>query len=221
MRWPQANGEILMSGAFMAVVEESGMIRQLGDWVLKTAGRQLEAWHSQGHMLCMAVNVSLNQLSQGCSIESFAALVRPYVDPSWIHLEVPENALMVDPEAIETLLEELHTQGFQIAIDDFGTGYSSLSRLQHLSIQTLKIDRSFINDLGKPGSKGAALVTIIQQMAASLNLHTVAEGIETDEQRQLLLEMSDSNRCWGQGFWFSRAISAHQLVQLLNQQAEA
>ncbi|NVF16444.1 putative bifunctional diguanylate cyclase/phosphodiesterase [Vreelandella maris] len=217
IRWPQANGEVLMPGAFMPVVEETGLIKPLGDWVLETAARQLKAWHDQGYKLSMAVNVSLNQLHSGCIAESFAALVKPHIDPCWIHLEVTENALMTDPEAIERLLEELHTQGFQLAIDDFGTGYSSLSRLQHLSIQTLKIDRSFINELEKPNSKGAALVSIIQQMAASLNLHTVAEGIETDKQRQILLETAGSNG-WGQGFWFSRAIPAQALEARLREQ---
>lgn len=216
IRWPQADGEILMPGAFMPVVEETGLIKPLGDWVLKTAARQLKAWHDQGYLLAMAVNVSLSQLDSGHIAESFAALVRPYVNPCWIHLEVTENALMIDPEAIEALLYELHAQGFQLAIDDFGTGYSSLSRLQHLSIQTLKIDRSFISELGQPGSKGAALVAIIQQMATSLDLHTVAEGIETDEQRRILLEMAGSN-CWGQGFWFSRSIPAQALEARLRE----
>lgn len=210
IRWPQADGEVLMPSTFMPVVEETGLIKPLGEWVLETAARQLKEWHAQGYMLAIAVNISLNQLNADSIAESFAALVRPYVDPRWIHLEVTENALMVDPEAIEGLLYELHAQGFQLAIDDFGTGYSSLSRLQHLSIQTLKIDRSFTNELGKPDSKGAALVSIIQQMAASLNLQTVAEGIETDEQRRLLIEMAGST-CLGQGFWFSRAIPAQEL----------
>lgn len=217
IRWPQADGEILMPGAFMPVVEETGMIRPLGDWVLETAASQLKVWHDKGYLLAMTVNVSINQLFPGCIAESFAALVRPHVDPSWMHLEVTEHALMTDPEAIETLLDELHVQGFQLAIDDFGTGYSSLSRLQHLSIQTLKIDRSFVSELGRPGSKGAALVTIIQQMAASLELHTIAEGIETDEQRRHLLEMNGSHG-WGQGFWFSRAIPAHELEERLKDQ---
>lgn len=220
VRWPQTDGEILMPGAFMPVLEETGLIKPLGDWVLETAARQLKAWHDQGYMLAMTVNVSLNQLYPGCIAESFADLVTPHVAPRWIHLEVTENALMIDPEAIETLLEELHAQGFQLAIDDFGTGYSSLSRLQHLSIQTLKIDRSFINELGRPDSKGGALVSIIQQMAARLHLHTIAEGIETDQQRRFLLETAGAD-CWGQGFWFSRAIPAHELEARLRDQREA
>lgn len=214
IRWPQEDGEVLMPGAFMPIVEETGLIKPLGDWVLETAARQLKDWHDQGYRLEMAVNVSLNQLHSGDIAEHFAGLVSPHVHPRWMHLEVTENTLMTDPEAIETLIEELDRQGFQLAIDDFGTGYSSLSRLQHLSIHTLKIDRSFTRELGKPGGKGAALVSIIQEMASSLNLNTIAEGIETDEQRQMLLEITGTNG-WGQGFWFSRPLSVRELEDRL------
>ncbi len=217
IRWPQKNGEIVMPGSFMPLVEETDLIHPLGDWVLETAARQLRVWHDRGLKLAMAVNLSINQLACYAQADHFANLVRPHVNPSWIHLEVTENALMTDPAAIEGLLAELQKQGFQVAIDDFGTGYSSLSRLQHLSIQTLKIDRSFVNELGRPDSKGSALVAIIQQMAANLNLHTIAEGIETDEQRQLLLKTS-SPKSWGQGFWFSPAVPAEELEKLVREQ---
>ena len=214
IRWPQENGEVLAPGAFMPLVEEIGLINPLGDWVLETAARQLRDWHNQGLELSMAVNLSINQLYPDGDVEHLTALVKPYVDPVWIHLEVTENALMEDPAEIEASLKALHDQGFQLAIDDFGTGYSSLSRLQHLSIQTLKIDRSFVNELGRPGGKGEALIAIIQQMASSLNLHTIAEGIETEQQRQLLLETS-KGKAWGQGFWFSRPIPADEFERLV------
>ncbi len=214
IRWPQEDGGILMPGAFMPLVEERGLINPLGDWVLETAARQLRNWNAQGFDLAMAVNLSIKQLYPSGNAEHFAALVEPYIHPSRIHLEVTENALMADPAAIENLLRALHEQGFQLAIDDFGTGYSSLSRLQHLSIQTLKIDRSFVSELGRPASKGAALVATIQQMANNLQLHTIAEGIETDEQRKLLLQTS-TGQAWGQGFWFSPAIPADALERRL------
>lgn len=214
IRWPQRDGSLLMPGAFMPLAEETGLINPLGDWVLATAARQLRTWHDRGMTLSMAVNLSMKQLYPDGDAEHLAALVRPHIDPCWIHLEVTENALMTDPAAIENLLAELHDKGFQLAIDDFGTGYSSLSRLQHLSIQSLKIDRSFVRELGRPGSKGAALVAIIQQMASSLDLQTIAEGIETDEQRQLLCENSNGTG-WGQGFWFSKAIPADDFERQL------
>ncbi|MDI4636783.1 MULTISPECIES: EAL domain-containing protein [Halomonadaceae] len=218
IRWPQSDGEVLAPGAFMPLVEELGLIKPLGDWVLETAARQLKAWHDQGLELEMAVNLSINQLYPNSDVEHFSALVTPHVDPSWMHLEVTENALMEDPTEIEALLRALHDQGFQLAIDDFGTGYSSLSRLQHLSLQTLKIDRSFVNELDQPNNKGEALVAIIYQMASSLGLYTIAEGIETSQQRQLLIEMS-TGKAWGQGFWFSKPIPAHEFEQLANGQA--
>lgn len=220
IRWPQSDGEILMPGAFMPLAEETGLIRPLGDWVLETAARQLRAWHDKGFTLAMAVNLSINQLYPDGDAEHFAALVRPHVDPLWMHLEVTENALMADPVAIEQLLSELHAKGFQLAIDDFGTGYSSLSRLQHLSIQTLKIDRSFVSELDKAESKGSSLVPTIQQMASNLKLLTIAEGIETDEQRQALLSTS-AELAWGQGYWFSPAVPARELEAMLRAEAKA
>ncbi|MDN3519555.1 EAL domain-containing protein [Aquisalimonas lutea] len=220
IRWPQGDGEVLMPGAFMPVVEETGLIHPLSDWVLETAARQMGAWHERGVPLDMAVNLSMKQLSTGVDAERFAALVRPHIDPCRMHLEVTENALMADPAAVEKLLADLHDQGFQIAIDDFGTGYSSLSRLQHLPIQTLKIDRSFVRELGQTGSKGAVLVALIQQMAARMELHTIAEGIETDDQRRLLMDSSTGGG-WGQGFWMSPAIPPDDVEKLLGRRPPA
>ncbi|SEL83373.1 putative bifunctional diguanylate cyclase/phosphodiesterase [Halomonas daqiaonensis] len=219
IRWPQEDGSMLMPGSFMPLAEEIGLIKPLGDWVLETAVRQLRAWHDQGFTLAMSVNISVNQLHPHGDVEHFAALVRPHIDPRWVHLEVTESTLMVDPSAIETLLAGLHEEGFQIAIDDFGTGFSSLSRLQHLSIQTLKIDRSFVSELDYPNSKGAALVGIIHKMASNLGLQIVAEGIETEQQRQRLLAIS-GGKGWGQGFWFSPAISAEELERWLQRQRD-
>lgn len=213
IRWPQPDGEILMPGAFMPLIEEMGLIRPLGDWVLETAARQLRHWQDRGLDLAMAVNVSVNQLYPDGDAGQFAAIVSPHVAPSCLHLEITEDALMTDPEALHQLLTKLEKAGFRLAIDDFGTGFSSLSRLQHLPIHSLKIDRSFVNELGVAGRKGETLVAIIHQMARRLNLQTIAEGIETDEQRRMLLEIGPG---WGQGFWFSRAVPAGDFESRLN-----
>ncbi|MDN7125930.1 EAL domain-containing protein [Pseudidiomarina terrestris] len=215
IRWPQQSGEIVMPGSFMSLVEEIGLIIPLGNWILETAARQLQAWHKRGFELSMTVNLSINQLYPNGNASLFADLVKPYVDPSWLHLEVTEHALMGDPVEIELLLRALRDEGFQLAIDDFGTGYSSLSRLQQLSIQTLKIDRSFVSQLCQPESKSEALIAIIHQMAKSLNLRTIAEGIETEQQRQLLLATSSDN-AWGQGFLLSPAVPADEFERLLD-----
>lgn len=118
---------------------------------------------------------------------------------------------MTDPLEMEALLKRLHAQGFQIAIDDFGTGFSSLSRLQHLPLQTLKIDRSFVNELN-PGGKGAGMISIIQQMASSFGMHTVAEGIETEDQYNHLRSAGVE---LGQGYWFGRPVPEMEIRRRL------
>ncbi len=211
IRWPQADGTMIMPGTFIPVAEESGLIVPLGDWVLEAAARQLQTWHAEGHKLHMAVNLSIQQLYPDGDAEQIASLVRPYVDPAWITLEITESVLMIKPAQMEGLLNRLHEQGFQIAIDDFGTGFSSLSRLQHLPLQTLKIDRSFVNELN-PGGKGAGMISIIQQMASSFGLHTVAEGIETEDQYNHLRAAGVE---LGQGYWFSRPVPESAIRRLL------
>ncbi|MDX1588059.1 MAG: EAL domain-containing protein [Oleiphilaceae bacterium] len=211
-RWPLENGEMVMPGDFIPVAEETGLIVPLGNWALTAAARQLQQWHRDGHPLRMAVNLSVQQLHPHGDANHLAALVRPYVDPEWITLEITESIIMVDPVAIEALLHQLRNHGFKIAIDDFGTGYSSLSRLQHLPLQTLKIDRSFVNQMDEEG-KGRAMIPIIQQMASSFTLHTVAEGIETESQYQQLLSAGIDS---GQGYWFSRPLPEASFRQLLD-----
>lgn len=204
-RWPQADGGMIMPGDFIPVAEETGLIRPLGDWALAAGARQLQSWHSQGYPLHMAVNLSVHQLYPDGDADHLLALVQPWIDPGWITLEVTESVLMVDPSAIEALLRRLKNHGFQIAIDDFGTGYSSLSRLQGLPLDTLKIDRSFVNQLDQVGkhNANASMIPIIQQMADSFGLHTVAEGIETHEQ---FLQLKAAGVELGQGFWFGRPV---------------
>lgn len=216
IRWPQPAGEMLMPGSFMPLVEEMDLIRPLGEWVLETAARQLRLWHDRGLELDMAVNVSVNQLHPTGEAGRFAALVSPHVSPSFMHLEITEDALMTDPEALQRLLTELEAAGFRLAIDDFGTGFSSLSRLQHLPIHSLKIDRSFVGELDVGGSKAEALVVIIYQMARSLGLQTIAEGIETESVRSRLLAIGSG---WGQGYLLSRPVPAIELERLLQARA--
>lgn len=212
-RWPQEDGGMVMPGDFIPVAEETGLIGPLGNWALATAARQLCDWHRQGHKLSVAVNLSVHQLHPRGDADRMAALVSPYVDPAFVTLEITESIIMADPAAIEALLHKLRDHGFKIAIDDFGTGYSSLSRLQHLPLQTLKIDRSFVNQMDQEG-KGAAMIPIIQQMASSFELLTVAEGIETEAQYHQLCQAGIQS---GQGYWFGRPVSAETFLQRLTQ----
>lgn len=215
-RWPQKDGSMIMPDRFIALAEETGLIRPLGDWVLQTAARQLAQWHEAGHPIRMAVNLSIHQLHpEGCAM-ALAARVQPFIDPCWITLEITESLLMVEPEAISAILHQLRDLGFQIAIDDFGTGYSSLSRLQHLPLHILKIDRSFVTQMTR-GGKGAVMIPIIQQMATSFSLQTVAEGIETETE---YLQLRQAGVELGQGYWFSRPVPPEQLQPLLLRPAQ-
>lgn len=204
VRWPQADDTLLPPSEFLPVAEETGMINQLGEWVLASAARQLGEWHRRGHALKMMVNLSLRQIHAGSEVERFARIVGEHVDPSWIELEVTEGILMSDPPVVEAKLASLHAAGFRLAIDDFGTGYSSLSRLKDLPFQTLKIDRMFVDGIGQAG-KGENVAQTILDLAHNLSLSAVAEGIETEAQRRRLLEWGCD---YGQGFWFSQPLAA-------------
>ncbi|MBS3804450.1 MAG: EAL domain-containing protein, partial [Oleiphilaceae bacterium] len=207
VRWPQSSGEIIMPETFVSIAEESGLIKPMGDWVLETAARQLNRWHQAGHMLRMTINLSVHQLYPEGDPDRIAAIVRRYVDPVWVTLEITESVLMIDPTTMERVLNQLHGHGFRIAIDDFGTGYSSLSRLQHLPVQLLKIDRSFVAKLDQ-ADRGAAMIPIIQQMAVSFDLEIIAEGIENRAQYEYLCATDIK---LGQGFWFGRPVPASQI----------
>lgn len=212
IRWPQEDGETLMPGAFMPIVEEIGLIDPLGLWVLETAAREVRKWTDRDLDLRAAVNLSVNQLGPRGQSERFVDLVTPYVDPGRLCLEVTESALMVDPELMQQRLTELHEAGFRLAIDDFGTGFSSLSRLQNLPVDILKIDRSFVSQLGRDNGGRPPLAPTIQQMAGNLKLDTIAEGIETDQQRQALIAIGTR---YGQGFWLSPAVPSAELESLV------
>lgn len=213
-RWPQADGTMIMPATFIPVAEEAGLIRPLGDWALAAGARQLQSWHDQGYPLHMAINLSVHQLYPDGDASHLLGLVEPWVHPSWVTLEITESVLMVDPGAIEPLLRQLKAQGFQIAIDDFGTGYSSLSRLQDLPVDTLKIDRSFVHQLDQTNAdnRSGSLIPIIRNMAASFGLHTVAEGIETEEQ---YLQLRAAGVELGQGYWLGRPAPEADIRQLM------
>jgi diguanylate cyclase (GGDEF)-like protein len=174
IRWPQEDGSVMMPGSFMPVVEETSLIRPIGDWVLETAARQHHDLWAQGFKLDMSLNLSPRQIGNSVTANHFTNLVLPHTDPARIQLEVTENTLMTEVAKMEILLRELREAGFQLAVDDFGTGYSSLSRLHTLPIQTLKIDRSFVAELDRPDSRTDALVTTMQQLARRGLLGTAA-----------------------------------------------
>lgn len=186
------------------------MIVPIGDWVLEQAAQQLAAWHEAGLRMGIAVNLSVRQLSPGGDCTRFTDIVSQHVDPSWFELEVTESVLITDPEEIERTLHELHQDGFKLAVDDFGTGYSSLGRLRNLPLDTLKIDKSFVGGVGSD-DRDEMIVRAVTQLARSMALAPLAEGIETDHQRRQILSCGCDR---GQGFWFSPALPADEFFTL-------
>lgn len=176
LRWHH-NGRVVPTGDFISVAEESGLIIEIGDWVVNEACRQIAQWGKQA--VPVAINVSAQQLMDGDFVDRLLAVAERYaVATSFLEIELTETVLMRDLDQSEEQLLRLVNTGFTISIDDFGTGYSSLSYLARLSISYLKIDRSFVS--GERRSK--VILDTILALAKALGIHTVAEGVETKEQ---------------------------------------
>jgi EAL domain-containing protein (putative c-di-GMP-specific phosphodiesterase class I) len=195
------------------LAEKTGFIVPLGEWVLRTACIQAKVWQMAGFCpLRIAVNLSGHQFNQPhLSRLIFEVLQETGLDPRYLELEITESALMQNPESAIATLHELKQLGIQISIDDFGTGYSSLSYLKQFPFDILKIDRSFVCHLAQD-TKNAAITTAILQLAHTLNLKVVAEGVETQEELDFLY----GHQCDEvQGYWFSPPLSAQDFEELL------
>jgi diguanylate cyclase (GGDEF)-like protein/PAS domain S-box-containing protein len=208
LRWREASGGLVPPGQFIPLAEEMGLIGAIGDWVVEEICEQWMAWRAAGRAVPISFNLSARQLWQPKLVPSIVGQIESHgVDPRAITVEITESAAMTDPERVLRMLQELHARGIRIAIDDFGTGHSSLSRLKHLPADVLKIDRSFVMDV--PSHPDAAtMVRAMIQLAHSLGMIPVAEGIETPEQRDFLLEAGCRV---GQGFLFSVPLAAPDL----------
>jgi diguanylate cyclase (GGDEF)-like protein len=215
LRWQHPERGLLPPAEFLYALEETGLIRQAGQWVLNEVCRSVVEWQAEvGYPLHVAVNVSPVQLKTG----NFQELVEKAIEQSKIdlskttlELEITENIFLSDMEQVREQLESLRQMGIKIAIDDFGTGYSSLSYLIKLPIHYLKIDRTFVIDITK-SRDAKAIVRAITSLAQSLRLQVVAEGIETEEQLNAM-RLLDCEEF--QGFLFSRPVSAEAMRQLL------
>lgn len=215
LRWNHATRGSIPPNLFIPVAEETGLIIPLGLWVLREACTQAKRWHDAfpGRApLTLAVNVSPIQLNNDEFVQQVAKVfAETGVNPSAITLEITESALMEDSEGSTHVLEQLKALGVKLAIDDFGTGYSSLNYLQRMPIDILKIDRSFVDRIQQGGDE-LAFARAIVDMARTLSLRTVAEGIEIESQADRLIELGCD---FGQGYLYAKAVRPDELTLLL------
>jgi diguanylate cyclase (GGDEF)-like protein/PAS domain S-box-containing protein len=214
IRWCDPEHGLVMPGDFIPVAEETGLIEAIGDWVIEEVCDQLLAWREQGLEPAISFNVSPRQLRRGDLVERVSErLASAGVEASRLVMEVTETAAMQDaPERVERVLRDLAEMGFRIAIDDFGSGWSSLARLRSLPVRMLKIDRSFLKDV-PADPVGCAFVRAVVEFGASVGLTTVAEGVETEAQREFLLGAGCG--C-GQGFHLGRPVPAAEAARLIS-----
>lgn len=212
LRWRHPTRGIVQPMEFVPVLESSGMIVEVGRWVLAEACRQVRLWHRAGYRVSVAVNVSGRQF-EGSNLadDVRSALALTGLDPRSLVVEITETVLMRDPVAIAQRLRQIKALGVRVAIDDFGTGYSSMAYLQQFPVDILKIDRSFVMGM-VDSAEGAALVRALVQLGKALGLVTLAEGIEDEIQLyRLRAEHCDS----GQGFVFARPLEPSDVVRFM------
>ncbi len=188
IRWEHPNWGLVMPGEFIPLAEESGLIVEIGMWVLQEALRQISAWDATGLTpIRAAINFSAQQFLQKELVERIdAAIATAGVEPKRLEIEITESMLMHNQDAVTHILGQLRKRGISISIDDFGTGYSSLSYLRRYPLDTLKIDRSFVRDISSKSPDSIALIASIIKLAKSLKMDVVAEGVETEEQLEAL-----------------------------------
>ena len=219
IRWHRPEQGLVPPIDFIPVAEESGLIVPIGRWVLQQACRQAAAWHAAGWRdLVVAVNLSAVQFRQG-RLESdvLTALLDSGLPPGNLELELTESIVMQDVEAVLATVQRLKSHGLQLSIDDFGTGYSSLAYLKRFHVDKLKIDRSFIRDI-LVDDEDRAIASAIVQMASSLNLETIAEGVDQPEMVAMLQQLGCHE---AQGYLFARPMPAAEFEAWMRQKEQA
>ena len=219
LRWRHPREGVVLPAEFIPVAEETGLVLALGEWVLDEACCQLRAWRNAGiGKLTMAVNLSALQLHSATLVNQVARALEKYgLDGDDLELEITESVAMHDPDVSISQLKALRDLGVRLSIDDFGTGYSSLSYLKLLPIHTLKLDQSFVRDI-ESDSNDVAICTATIALAHSLGLEVIAEGVETEAQRQFLA----SHHCdFMQGYLFSKPLPADAALAFIQRRQAA
>lgn len=213
IRWQSSTGELILPDDFLPVAEDTGLIIPIGDWVMQEVCRQIKQWHTEGINIYVAVNLSARQfLEEDLYTKVLHTIEKSGISKKAIELEITESAMSLNVERMESIINAFYQQGINISLDDFGTGYSSLSRLKYLPIKTLKVDKSFVD--GVPNFEDdIAIVTATLQLAKSLGIDSLSEGVESIEQYEWL----NNHGCqYAQGYYFSRPVPASEIKQLLN-----
>jgi diguanylate cyclase (GGDEF)-like protein len=214
VRWRHPERGLVLPGEFIGIAEETGLILQLGEWVLRSATRQAARWQD----IQVSVNISPAQFRQPDLVEVVASALRDSgLPPHRLELEITESVLIQQPDAAAKLLDDLKHLGVRVAMDDFGTGYSSLSYLQRFHFDKIKVDRSFIGAIGIEPS-AAAIVRAVINLASSLGMLTCAEGVETDEQLAALRVEGCSEV---QGYLFGKPMPAREFERMYGARPQA
>lgn len=210
VRWQHPERGFLLPGKFISIAEESGLILPLGEWVLQSACAQNKLWQDMGYpSVRVAVNLSARQFQQKDLVRQVARILKETgLEPEWLELEITESLSMENVVVSVEILQKLKSMGIHLAIDDFGTGFSSLSYLNRFSLNTLKIDRSFITGVDVH-SDGQAIVLTIIQLAKNLGLKVIAEGVETQAELDFLRNKGCDEV---QGFLLAKPVSIEKLV---------
>ena len=213
VRWNHPQKGMVYPNEFISIAETCGLIHQLDMWVLETACQQLKQWEAdQVSPMQISVNLSAIQFAEPNLVRDIAGVLAEYqVDPKKLELEIIESILMEDAEHTMDALDALHKLGLRIAVDDFGTGYSSMAYLSKFSVDTLKIDRTFVKEIDK-GMAAKVIIESIIQMASKLGLAIVAEGIETAEQNRFLAYHGCT---FAQGYFYNKPMSVKEINMLL------
>jgi diguanylate cyclase (GGDEF)-like protein len=219
IRWNHPKLGLLMPGSFIQIAEDSGLIVPIGEWALREACQQAVAWQKAGlPNMVMAVNLSALQFKRGNLEDTLVnALLESGLDPSLLELELTESILIKDTDHVLQMVRRLKNLGLKFSIDDFGTGYSSLAYLKKFAVDKIKIDQSFVRDLAND-TENTAIVKAIIQMARSLNLKTIAEGVEDETTLQhLRIHHCDE----AQGYFFAKPLPAEILLQYVSDKLKA
>ena len=209
LRWQHPKRGMVCPAVFVPLAERHGLIRSIGAWVIEEACRQAAEWRSSGLRMRVAVNISGHQLRQDDLIDHIESCMRSHgIRPERLTIEITESVAMEDTAHTRTAFEQLRSAGLHVAIDDFGTGHSSLAALRKLPAAELKIDRAFVTDLATSADARGIAQTIVQ-LAHTLDLRVVAEGVETNAQRDLLVDMGCDEL---QGYLFAKPMTPQSLA---------